>query len=139
MREVRLPVDAVPTNSLRMLAHVPAIGGAVLRLIHAIPANADLDLGLRELAILRVTQRDQARYAWTQHAAIAKAIDISEGQIDALEHGQIPAKLFSSRERALLAFVDEALDLPGLRTKHSPGLRRNSLDPWPLRIAVSRE
>ena len=47
MREVRLPVDAVPTNSLRMLAHVPAIGGAVLRLIHAIPANADLDLGLR--------------------------------------------------------------------------------------------
>ena len=132
-------MDAVPTNSLRMLAHVPAIGGAVLRLIHAIPANADLDLGLRELAILRVTQRDQARYAWTQHAAIAKAIDISEGQIDALEHGQIPAKLFSSRERALLAFVDEALDLPGLRTKHSPGLRRNSLDPWPLRTAVSRE
>jgi hypothetical protein len=47
-----------------MLAHVPAIGGAVLRLIHAIPANADLDLGLRELAILRVTQRDQARYDW---------------------------------------------------------------------------
>ena len=45
MREVRLPVDAVPTNSLRMLAHVPAIGGAVLRLIHAILANADLDLG----------------------------------------------------------------------------------------------
>ena len=63
MREVRLPVDAVPTNSLRMLAHVPAIGG-VLRLIHAILANADLDLGLRELAILRVTQRDQARYDW---------------------------------------------------------------------------
>lgn len=64
MREVRLPVDAVPTNSLRMLAHVPAIGGAVLRLIHAILANADPDLGLRELAILRVTQRDQARYDW---------------------------------------------------------------------------
>jgi 4-carboxymuconolactone decarboxylase len=112
MREVRLPVDAVPTNSLRMLAHAPAIGGAVLRLIHTILANADLDLGLRELAILRVTQRDQTRYAWTQHAAIAKAIGVGESQIAALERGRIPAELFSSRERALLVFVDEALDLP---------------------------
>jgi alkylhydroperoxidase family enzyme len=112
MREVRLPVDAVPTNSVRMLAHAPAIGDAVLRLVHSILANADLDLSLRELAILRITQRDLARYAWTQHAAFAKAIGIGESQIEALEHGQIPAELFSRRQRALLAFVDEALDLP---------------------------
>jgi hypothetical protein len=43
MHEVRLPVDAVPTNSLRMLAHAPGIGGAVLRLIHAILADAGRD------------------------------------------------------------------------------------------------
>ena len=105
-------MDAVPTNSLRMLAHVPAIGGAVLRLIHAILANADPDLGLRELAIFARNPAGSGAIRLDPARGRYKAIDISEGQIDALEHGQIPAKLFSSRERALLAFVDEALDLP---------------------------
>jgi hypothetical protein len=132
-------VDAVPTNSLRMLAHVPAIGGAVLRLIHAILANADPDLGLRELAILRVTQRDQARYAWTQHAAVTKRSTLAK--VRSMHWSTAKSQQNSSPAGNVLSLLlSMRLSIsPGSRMKHSPGLRRNSLDPWPLRTAVSRE
>ncbi len=110
MRDIRLPENAAPTNALRMLAHAPAIGGSALRLIYSILAGADLDFCLRELTILRVTQRCQARYAWVQHAAIARAIGVSDEQIAALEQGNAPTRLFTRRERILLAFTDEVLD-----------------------------
>jgi alkylhydroperoxidase family enzyme len=93
-----------------MLAHNPQVGGAVLRLIHAILAKADLDFGIRELAILRIAQRCQAQYVWTQHAAIARSIGISETQIHALQRGEATEGLFSVRERTLISFIDRALD-----------------------------
>lgn len=110
LRDIRFPDNAAPTNAFRMLAHAPAIGGSVLRLIYTILAEADLDFGLRELAILRVSQRCHARYAWVQHVAVARAIGIEEAQIEALEHGNAPAGIFNRRERIVLAFTDEVLD-----------------------------
>ena len=80
MRDIRLPEDAAPTNAIGMLAHAPAIGGSALKLIHSILTAADLDFFLHELVILRVSQRIQAWYAWTQHIAIAQAIGLSDLQ-----------------------------------------------------------
>lgn len=110
LREIRFPEDTVPTNALRMLAHAPAIGSSVLWLIHTILGEADLDFGLRELAILRVSQRCEARYAWTQHVAIARAIGVGDEQIVALEREELPSEIFSRRERIVLAFTDEVID-----------------------------
>lgn len=110
MRDIRVYENAAPTNASRMLAHAPAIGGSVLRLIYTIFAQADLDFGLRELAILRVTQRCQARCAWAQHVAVAKAIGREDAQIESLENGSAPADIFNRRERIVLAFTDEVLD-----------------------------
>lgn len=111
MRNVRLPGDSAPINSLRMLAHTPAIGGHVLRLIYSI-LKADIDFRLRELAILRVTRHCDARYAWIQHTEIARTVGVSDEQIAALEEGDAPADLFSQRERAVLSFTDEVLRGP---------------------------
>jgi len=112
MRNIRLPEDAARTNAFGMLAHAPEIGCSVLKLIHSILTAADLDFFLHELVILRVSQRIQAWYAWTQHIAIARAIGLSDAQTGALARGDAPEELFSPRERALLAFTDELLDRP---------------------------
>jgi len=107
MRNIRLPETVWPIHS--MLAHTPAIGGSVLRLILTLQADADLEFFLHELVILRVIQYCQAQYAWVQHVTIAKAIGVSDAQIAALEHGHAPASLFSRRERIVLAFTEEVL------------------------------
>jgi 4-carboxymuconolactone decarboxylase len=112
MRDIHFPADAARTNAFGVLAHAPAIGGSVLKLIHSILTAADLDFLLHELVILRVSQRCQAWYAWTQHIVIAQAIGLSDAQIAALARGEAPEELFSPRERAVLAFTDEVLAKP---------------------------
>lgn len=109
-RDIRLPADTACTNAFGMLAHSPAIGGSVLKLIHTILTEADLDFFLQELVILRVSQRCPGRYAWTHHMAIAQSIGLTDAQAAALERGEAPPELFSPRERAVLTFTDEALD-----------------------------
>jgi len=109
-RESCFPEDTVPSNAFRMLGHAPAIGSSVLRLMYTILGEADLDFGLRELAILRVSQRYQAWYAWAQHVAIARAIGVDDEQIAALERGEFMNEIFSHRERIVLAFTDEIID-----------------------------
>ena len=112
MRNIRLPEDTAQTNACRMLAHAPAIGGSVLKLIHSILTAADLDFFLHELVILRVSHHCEAWYAWAQHVSIAQAIGLSDAQIEALARGEAPKELFSPRERAVLAFTDEVLTSP---------------------------
>ena len=112
MRNIRLPEDAARTNAIGMLAHAPAIGASVLKLIHSILTAADLDFFLHELVILRVSQRSQTWSAWPQHIAIAQAIGLSDAQTAALARGDAPEELFSARERAVLAFTDEVLEKP---------------------------
>lgn len=111
-RHARPPEDATSINSLRMLAHTPAIGSAVLRLIYTILTKADIDLGLRELVILRVAQHCRASYVRIQHTELARAVGVTDAQIAALERGDMPADLFSKRERAVLELTDEVLRGP---------------------------
>jgi alkylhydroperoxidase family enzyme len=110
MRDIRLPEDTARKNAFRMLAHSPAVGGSVLRLIFTILAETDLDFCLLELVVLRVSQRSRAQYAWEEHAAVAKAIGVSDAQIAALERGDASGDIFTRRERIVLAFTDEVLD-----------------------------
>jgi 4-carboxymuconolactone decarboxylase len=112
MRNIRLPEDMARANAFGMLAHAPAIGSSVLKLNHSILTAADLDFFVHELVILRVSQRTQAWYAWTQHITIARAIGLSDAQTAALARGDAPEELFSPRERVALAFTDELLDRP---------------------------
>jgi len=90
-----------------MFAHAPAVGAATLRLVLALLTETTLDPKLRELVILRVSQRCKGRYAWVQHAAIAKTGD---AQIAAFERSEIPLDLFNVRERVTFAFADEVVD-----------------------------
>lgn len=113
VRQSGLPENTPATNAFFTLAHTPAVGARALQLVLALLTETDLDPKLRELVILRVAQRCDGPYAWSQHAAIARAIGVSEAQIAALEEGEKPTDLFEDRERTAFAFADEAVDSAG--------------------------
>jgi 4-carboxymuconolactone decarboxylase len=67
---------------------------------------------LRELVILRVAQRSDGLYVWSQHVAIARTVGVTDTHIAALGRGEAPAGLFTDRERRTLAFADDVLERP---------------------------
>jgi alkylhydroperoxidase family enzyme len=112
MRQTPFGEAVQPANIFRMLAHAPSVGIPALQLVYAILTQTELDPRLRELVILRVARRCEARYAWVQHAAIAASVGVSDTQIAALERGDLTADHFTARECTALAFADEVLDVP---------------------------
>jgi 4-carboxymuconolactone decarboxylase len=107
---VREAFERLPAlNIFRVLAHAETCFRPFLRLGEAILTKQELDPKLRELAILRVARLTPAEYEWVQHAAIARAVGVSDEQIDALESGETGAEVFSEEERLVLRFTDQVV------------------------------
>src|SRR5256885_9916289 len=98
VREVleRLPEPRI--NLFTMLANAPALIGPTLRLGEAILTKSDLDVVLRELAILHTARVTSTEYEWVQHEAIARLVGIDAGKISAVERGGFGGAPFSTRE-----------------------------------------
>jgi alkylhydroperoxidase family enzyme len=107
VREVleRLPEPRI--NLFTMLANAPALIGPALRLGEAILTKGDLDVVLRELAILHTARITGTEYEWVQHEAIARLVGIEEEKIRAVAGGQVGGEPFSARESLALAIVGE--------------------------------
>jgi 4-carboxymuconolactone decarboxylase len=99
----RLP----PLNIFRLLAHAKTCFRPFLRLGEAILTRQELDPRFRELAILRVARLTPAEYEWVQHVAIARAVGVTDAQIEALERGD--AEAFSGDERLVVRFTDQVV------------------------------
>ena len=104
-----LPDTAPPANASRMFAHAPALGAATLKLVFALLTETALDPVLRELVILRVSQRCDCRYAWVQHVAIARGAGVQDAQIASLERGEAPIGLFDERSSVAFTLADDML------------------------------
>jgi alkylhydroperoxidase family enzyme len=84
-----------------------------MRLGGAILGQLKLDPKLRELAILLVAKRAQAEYEYVQHVELGRIVGVTEGQIEAIDRGEIrESAVFSELERAVLTFTSEVLDAP---------------------------
>src|SRR4051812_45330393 len=107
VREVlaRLPEPRI--NLFTMLANAPALIGPTLRLGEAILTRSDLDVVLRELAILHTARLTDTEYEWVQHEAIARLVGIEEEKIRAVERGEIEGEPFEERESLALSIVGE--------------------------------
>ena len=101
----RLPEPRI--NLFTMLAGAPALIGPALRLGEAILTKSDLDVVLRELAILHTARITDTEYEWVQHEAIARLVGIDEEKIRALERGEIEGAPFDVRESLALSLVGE--------------------------------
>jgi len=93
-------------NLFRIMAHSPQVGSHFLQLGRAILLQGVVPPTLRELAILRVGQLNQATYEWTQHVPIALRVGVRQAQIDALSAWEDSPE-FNEREKAILRYTDE--------------------------------
>ena len=93
-------------NIFKVMAHCPQVGYHFLRLGNSILFKGTVPPTLRELAILRVGQINQAKYEWTHHLPIALRMGVREEQIDALNDWENSGK-FNEQERAVLRYTDE--------------------------------
>ena len=113
--QVREALEALPPlNIFRALAHAETCLRPALRLGGALLGAQELDAKLRELAILRVARLTGAEYEWVQHAAIGRAVGVSDEQLTALADGDAQAPCFDERERLVLQAATEVVESHGL-------------------------
>jgi alkylhydroperoxidase family enzyme len=93
-------------NLFKIMAHSPRVGHRFLQLGTAILLKGVVPPNLRELAILRVGQINQAKYEWTQHVPIALRVGVQQAQIDALQDWESSSE-FNETEKAILRYTDE--------------------------------
>lgn len=89
------------------MLHFPQFGIAALRLLAAIGTEARLPAKVREVAILTVGARFQARYELYAHEITGEEVGLSAAQVAMLAIGRCPADL--SAEEAIAHDVARAL------------------------------
>jgi alkylhydroperoxidase family enzyme len=100
-----------PLNIFKLMAHAETNFRPLLRLGTSILTEQQLAASLRELAILLTARSSGAEYEWIQHVAIAKAVGVTDAQVEAIAADRLDADCFSATERAVLtASVDIVRD-----------------------------
>jgi 4-carboxymuconolactone decarboxylase len=95
-----------PLNLFRMLAHSPPVMTGFAKLGGALLQDCALPPQLRELAIVRVGLLAGASYEVEKHTAIARAVGISDTELQALRPGESQEAL-SDTGRAVIELTDE--------------------------------
>jgi alkylhydroperoxidase family enzyme len=93
-------------NIYRLMLHSPALANAWFDLNQAVRYGTEIDGQSRELAVIRVAILNDVEYVQRAHGpAYALKEGLTPEQVSALENWQ-SSKLFSDRQRALLAYTD---------------------------------
>jgi alkylhydroperoxidase family enzyme len=112
--EARAFLDAIrahgnrPINLSVVSALSPKLAKARSDLASVIRYQSTVPRALRELTILRTAQLMGGEYEMHQHTPAALACGYSQAQLDALG-GWKGSSLFNEKERALLAYLDQAV------------------------------
>ncbi len=102
-----------PLNLHRIYGNAPKLARATLALAQALRNDAVVSRADKELIILRATQLARGDYQFGQHRRLAMSCGISAEQIDSLPKWR-DSKLFSDRQRAVLAFADAMASADGV-------------------------
>jgi 4-carboxymuconolactone decarboxylase len=94
-------------NIHRVAGQAPKMLRAQAAYARALREDSSLSRALQELVIIRVAQVNDSDYEQSVHRPIALACGATAGQIEALGSWR-DASVFGPRERAALAFVDQA-------------------------------
>ncbi len=95
-----------PLNIVRMAAHAsPGAFQAAGQLGYALSTPENLDPHLREVAILRVGYLCNSKYELHQHLSIAKAVGLTDEQIEAI--GCMQYESLAPRLAAVARFTDD--------------------------------
>lgn len=117
-RIAMVPLEQMPDQSplhanmlARVMAQATTIRPAFSGMIGAIMSGLTLPPLEREIAILGVIFLDRGHYECMQHRAVAQAMGISREKVEAIADERFDDAVFTARERALLAFVRQAVKL----------------------------
>jgi alkylhydroperoxidase family enzyme len=94
-----------PLNLHRVYGNAPKLARTTLAVAQALRHDAIVSRADKELIILRATQLARGDYQFGQHRRLAISCGITEAQIESLPRWR-ESKLFSDRQRAVLAFAD---------------------------------
>ena len=94
-------------NIHQVVAHSPAMLRAQAAYTSAMREDSIVPRDLQELLILRVAQVNGSEYEQTVHRPIAITCGASPAQVEAIA-GWRTASVFNAKERAALAFVEQA-------------------------------
>ena len=94
-------------NIHRVVAQAPKMLRAQAAYARSLREDSSLHRALQELVILRIAQINASDYEQSVHRPIALACGATQAQIEALRSWR-DAAVFAPRERAALAFVDQA-------------------------------
>jgi alkylhydroperoxidase family enzyme len=93
-------------NIYRLMLHSPALANAWFDLNQAVRYGTEIDGQSRELAVIRVAILNEVEYVVRAHGpAYALKEGLTPEQVTAVANWQ-PSKLFSEKQRALLAYTD---------------------------------
>jgi alkylhydroperoxidase family enzyme len=93
-------------NIYRLMLHSPTLSNAWFDLNQAVRYGTEIDGQCRELAVIRVAILNHVEYVIRAHGpAYALKEGLTPEQVDALADWQ-SSKLFSDKQRALLAYTD---------------------------------
>ena len=112
--EARAVLDAIrargnrPINLNLVSALSPKLARARSAVVSTIRYESVVPRALRELTILRTAQLMDGDYEVHQHLPAALACGYSQAQLDSLAQWQ-GSNLFNEKERALLAYLDQAV------------------------------
>jgi alkylhydroperoxidase family enzyme len=96
-------------NAIATFMHHPALTGPWLSFNAGLLQRPTLDPRHRELVVLRVAWRAQQQYEWVQHIRLAKRLQFSDAEIEAVTKS-VDAGEWSPLEVDLLTAADELLD-----------------------------
>ena len=95
------------------LSNAPKLARATLAAAQALRYDAVVSRSDKELIILRATQLARGDYQFGQHVRLAISCGITAEQIESLPRWR-DSKLFSDRQRAVLAFADAMVSPEGV-------------------------
>ena len=102
-------------NIYRLMLHSPSLANAWFDLNQAVRYSTEIDGQSREIAVIRVAVLNNVEYVLRAHGpAYALKEGLTAGQVAALADWQV-SKLFSDKQRALLAYTDAVtrdIDVP---------------------------
>lgn len=102
-----------PLNLHRVYSNAPKLARASLSVAQALRYDAIVARADKELIILRATQLARGDYQFGQHVRLAISCGITTEQIESLPRWR-ESKLFSDRQRAVLAFADGMVSPEGV-------------------------
>lgn len=102
-----------PLNIHRLLAVSPKLYAANQGMAQSLRYDCSVSRDLVELAILRACINQGGEYEVLQHLSMAQAAGLSAEQVEATRDWKA-SKLFSDKQRALLAYVDALPDRKGV-------------------------